>query len=127
MIIEFHYFDIRYHYIDVTQSSYLLYPVTDYLDIDLDIQDTNFDQALEEIQDNLLDDFGYLEILVVYFLPDFHWDYYMEFYRGHNRQLNQQWPGVVEAPLRILLGPIQYRNLRPNTEAPTTPRSSAWW
>jgi len=51
-----------------------------------------------EIQDNPLDDFGYLEILVVYPLPDFHLDYCMVFCKGHNHQLNRQLPGVVEAP-----------------------------
>ena len=74
--------------------------MTDFLDIDLDIQGMNFVQALVEIQDNLLDDFGYLEILVVYFLQDFHLDYYMESDKGHSRQLSQQWPDAVEAPLR---------------------------
>ena len=100
MIIEFHYFDIRYHYIDVTQSSYLLYPVTDYLDIDWDIQDMNFVQALAEIQDSLRDDFGYLEILVDHFLQDFHLDYCKECGINHIHPLAPQWPDVVEAPLR---------------------------
>ena len=87
----------------------------------------NFAQALVEIQDILLDDYDHLETPVAYFPTDFHWGYYKELDKVRIHRLIRQWPGVVEAPLRILLGPIQYRNLRPNTEAPTTPRSSAWW
>ena len=82
----------------MTQSSYLLYPVTDYLDIDWDIQGMNFAQAWVEIQDSLLDDFDYLEIRVVCSRQDFHLDYCMVFCTGHIRQLNRQLPGVVEAP-----------------------------
>ena len=74
--------------------------MTDFLDIDLDIQGMNFVQALVEIQDNLLDDFGYLEILVVCPQPGFHLDYCMVFYKDHNHQLNRQLPGVAEAPLK---------------------------
>ena len=64
--------------------------MTDFLDINLDTQGMNFVQALVEIQDNLLDDFGYLEILAVHFLQDFHLDYCMESDRAHTRQLSQQ-------------------------------------
>ena len=73
----------------------------DFLGTDLDSLDMNFAQALVEIQDNLLDDFGYLEILVDHFLQDFHLDYCMVFCTGHIRQLNRQLPGVVEAPSKI--------------------------
>ena len=99
----------------------------DFLGTDLDSLDMNFAQALVEIQDILLDDYDYLETPVACFPTDFHWGYYMELDKDRTHRLIRQWPGVVEAPLKTLLVPIPHRNLRLNTEAPTTPRSSAWW